>query len=178
MGMSLNTSVSPLIRFSRRVSNDIEEQQRKALTDSIEGTIRGTNTFPFPDSEEQEEEVITPNTNLQATKQTSRYPRGNSGMGVFRNEDTGIKQVHTVDDQNPALVGQNTGIEMLQKYQISSTVKYKMMVQILNEMMKKTILICQMMKMILICQRTKTSKVSHEDNYHTAIDDDNHNDTI
>ena len=31
LGTSLNTAVSPPIPFSRRVINDIEEQQRKAL---------------------------------------------------------------------------------------------------------------------------------------------------
>ena len=65
MGTSINTSVSPSIPFSRRVINDIEEHQRRALNDSIEGTNRGTNTFPVPGPEEQAEEVITPNTGLQ-----------------------------------------------------------------------------------------------------------------
>ena len=65
MGTSINTSVSPSIPFSRRVINDIEEHQRRALNDSVEGTTRGTNTSPVPSPEEQEE-VITPNTGLQA----------------------------------------------------------------------------------------------------------------
>ena len=62
MGTSINTSISPSIPFSRRVINDIEEQQRRALDDSIEGTNRGTNTSLVPDPEEQAEEIITPNT--------------------------------------------------------------------------------------------------------------------
>ena len=66
MGTTINTSVSPLTPFSRRVINDIEECQRRALHDSVKGTIRGTNTSPVPGPEEQEEEVITPNTGLQA----------------------------------------------------------------------------------------------------------------
>ena len=66
MGTTINTSISPSIPFSRKVINDIEEHQRRALDDSIEGTIRGTNTSPVPGPEEQEEEVITPNTGLQA----------------------------------------------------------------------------------------------------------------
>ena len=52
--------------ISRRVINDTEEHQRRALDDSIEGTNRRTNTSPVPTPEEQEEEVITPNTGLQA----------------------------------------------------------------------------------------------------------------
>ena len=66
MGTSINTSVSLSIPFSRRVINDIEEHQRRALDDSIEGTNRGTNASPVPDMEEQAEEVIIPNTGLQA----------------------------------------------------------------------------------------------------------------
>ena len=53
MGTSINTSVSPSIPFSRRVINDIEEHQRRALDDSVEGTNRGTNTSPVPAPEEQ-----------------------------------------------------------------------------------------------------------------------------
>ena len=65
LGTSLNTVVSPPIPFSRRVINDIEEQQRKALKDTVEGTIRSTNTSPTSDVEEQEEEVIIPSINPQ-----------------------------------------------------------------------------------------------------------------
>ena len=40
LGTSVKMAVSPPIPFSRRVINDIEEQQRKALKDTVEGTIR------------------------------------------------------------------------------------------------------------------------------------------
>ena len=63
---SLNTAVSPPIPFPRRVINDIEEQQRKALKDTVEGTIRSINTSPTSDLEEQDEEVIIPNIKPQA----------------------------------------------------------------------------------------------------------------
>ena len=66
IGTSINTSLYPSIPFSRRVINDIEEHQRRSLDDSIEGTNKGTNTSPFSAPEEQEEEIITPNTGLQA----------------------------------------------------------------------------------------------------------------
>ena len=55
---SLNTAVSPPIPFSRRAINDIEEQQRKSLKDTVEGTIRLINTSPTSYLEEQDEEVI------------------------------------------------------------------------------------------------------------------------
>ena len=63
---SVNTAVSPPIPFSRRVINDIEEQQRKALEDTVEGTIRSTNTSPTSDLDEQDEEVIIPSIKPQA----------------------------------------------------------------------------------------------------------------
>ena len=62
LGTTINTSVSPSIPFSKRVINDIEEHQRRAHDYFVEGSIRGTNTSPVSGPEEQEEEVITPNT--------------------------------------------------------------------------------------------------------------------
>ena len=109
MGTSLNTSVSPLIPFSGRVINDIEEQQRKALSYSIEGTIREMNTSPISDSEEQEKEVIMPNTNLQATKSQADTQEETLQLESLETEDTHVKQVCIADDQNPGpVVGQNT----------------------------------------------------------------------
>ena len=46
MGTSVNTAVFPPISFARKVINDIEEQQRKTLEDTVEGNIRLTNTSP------------------------------------------------------------------------------------------------------------------------------------
>ena len=50
---SVNMAVSLPIPFSRRVINDIEEQQRKFLEDTVKGNIRLTNTLPISDAEEQ-----------------------------------------------------------------------------------------------------------------------------
>ena len=71
MGTTINTSVSPSIPFSRRVINDIEECQRRAVNDSVEGTTRETNTSPVPGPEEQEEEVIT--SAIPAHQTSTRY---------------------------------------------------------------------------------------------------------
>ena len=90
----------PSIPFSRRVINDKEEHQRRALDDSVEGTNRGTNTSPVPDPEEQAEEVITSNTGLQAgiipaeTQEETLQPES------LETQDTSIKQVHTIQDQD------------------------------------------------------------------------------
>ena len=100
MGTSINTSVSPSIPFSRRVINDIEEHQRRALNDFIECNNRGTNTTPVPGPEEQVEEVITSNTGLQAgiipveTQEETLQPES------LETQDTGINHDHTIYDQD------------------------------------------------------------------------------
>ena len=99
IGTSINTSVSPSIPFSRRVINDIEEHQRRALNDSIEGATRGTNTSPVPGSGEQEEEVITPNTGLQARIIPTETQEETLQLEYLETQDTGIKQVHTIQDR-------------------------------------------------------------------------------
>ena len=107
---SVNMAVSPPIYFSRRVINDIEEQQRKTLEDIVEGIIRSTNTLLTSEVEEQEEEVTIPSVNPQAgitqadTQEETLQPESSEI------EDTGIKKVNTQEEQNigPTEV-QNTG---------------------------------------------------------------------
>ena len=166
IGTTINTSVSPSIPFSRRVINDIEEHQRKALDDSVEGTTRGTNTFPVPDPEEQEQEVIAPNMGLQAgiipagTQEETLQPES------LETQDTSVKQIHTIQDQNSNLYKPKIyGKFKSQRPKIPLTLKYKMMVQILNIMTKNTILIFQMTrhlklhrKIVIILPLMMTSK--------------------
>ena len=98
LGTSVNTVVSSPIPFSRRVINDIEKQQRKALEDTVEGHIRSTNTSPVSDVEDQEEEVVIPSLNSQAgitqadTQEETLQPESSDI------EDTGIKKVDTQKD--------------------------------------------------------------------------------
>ena len=104
MGTSINTVVSPSIPFTRKVINDIEEQKRKTLKDTVEGIIRLTNTSPIPKEEGKGEEIITPSSNLQAgttladTKKETLQPESS------KLEDTGIKQVYASEDQNVGLM--------------------------------------------------------------------------
>ena len=79
-----NTSVSPSIPFS------LEQHQRRALNDSIEGTNRGTNTSPVPEPEEQAEEVITPNTGLQARIIPGETQEETLQLKSLETEDTSI----------------------------------------------------------------------------------------
>ena len=163
MGTSLNTSVSPLIPFSRRVINSIEEHQRKALADSVEGTARGTNTSPFPDLEEQEEEVITPNTNLQATTPQADTQEEMLQLESLETEDTRVKQIHT------AAEGQNTGNTDVRD--VPDIIKSQIPNDGTNSQHNDEDDDIDM-------PDDQTSKVSQEDNYSIAIDDDDHDDTI
>ena len=94
MGTSINTSISPSIPFSRRVINDIEEHQRRVLNDSVEGTNRGTKTFPVPNPGEQEEEVLIPNTGRQARITPAEMQEETLQLESLDTEDTSIKQVN------------------------------------------------------------------------------------
>ena len=109
MGTSVNTAVRPSIAFARKVINDIEEQQRKTLEDTLEGNIRSTNTSPIPEEEEKEKEVITPSFNPQAGTTKADTQEETLQSESSKIEDTGLKQVHMPEDQNIGLTeAQNT----------------------------------------------------------------------
>ena len=101
MGIIIKTSISPSIPFSRRDINDTEECQRRALNDSVEGTVKGTNTSPVPGPEEQEEEVITLNIGLQAGIIPAETQEETLQLESLETQDTGIKQVYTIQDSKP-----------------------------------------------------------------------------
>ena len=110
LGTSVNTAVFPPIPFSRRVINEIEEQQGKALEDTVEGNIRSTNTLPISEVEEQEEEVIVPIVNPQAGITQADTQEETLQLESSEIEDTSIKKVNTQEDQNTAPTeAQNTG---------------------------------------------------------------------
>ena len=110
LGTSLNTAVSPPIPFSRRVINDIEEQQRKTLKDTVKGTIRSTNTSPTSDIVGQEEEVIIPSITLQAGIMQADIQEETLQLGSLETEDTNIKKIYTEKNKNTGPTeAQNTG---------------------------------------------------------------------
>ena len=98
MGTSINTAVSPSIPFTRKVINDIEEQQKITLKDTVEGIIRLTNTSPTLKEEGKEEEVITPSSNLQACTTQADTQEETMQPETSKIEDTGTKQVYASED--------------------------------------------------------------------------------
>ena len=73
--------------------NDIEEQQRKAHEDTVEGIARSTNTSPILEVEEQAEEATVPGVTSQAgttqadTQEETLQPESSEA------EDTSVKKV-------------------------------------------------------------------------------------
>ena len=110
LGTSVNMAVSPPIPFSRKVINDIEEQQRKAPEDTVEGTIRSTNTLPTSKVEEQGKEVIIPSLNSQAGITQADTQEDTLQLKSSEIEDTDLKKVNTQEDQDTEPTeAQNTG---------------------------------------------------------------------
>ena len=109
LGTSINMVVIPPIPFSRRVINDIEEKQRKALKDTVEGAVRLTNTSPTLEVEEQAEEAIAPGITSQARMTQADTQEETLQPESSETEDTSIKKVNIPRHQNtgPAEV-QNT----------------------------------------------------------------------
>ena len=168
--------VSPPIPFSRRVINDIEKQQRKALEDTVEGNIRSTNTSSIYDDVEQEEEVIIPSLNSQAgitqadTQVETLQPESSD------TEDTGIKKVDTQEDQDtrPTQV-QNAGD--VDERAVPDSVDSQMEGNGTIPGNDSDDYISDDQDPVM--QDDQTSKVSQDDNYHTSIDeDDDFDDTV
>ena len=160
----------PINTLSRRAINDIEECQRRALVESIEGTTRGTNTSPVPGPEEQEEEVITPNTELQVGIIQAETQEETLQLESLETQDTSVKQVHTIQDQDSKpLQAQNIGEIKVPEAQDTTDTQ----IQDDSTDSQHNDEECD-----LDIPDDQTSKASQEDNYCTAIDDDEQDDTI
>ena len=156
--------------FSRRVINDIEEHQRRDFNDSVEGTNRGANTSPVPAPEEQEEGVIILNTGLQSRIILAETQEETLLLESLETEDTSVKQVNTIQDQDSEpLQAQNigeTGVPGIQDTSDTPIQDDGADSQLNDEKCNPDI------------PDDQTSKASQEDNYHTAIGNDEQDDTI
>ena len=76
----------------------------------MEGNIKLTNTFPISDAEEQDEEVIIPSLNPQAGIMQADTQEETLQLESSEIEDTSLKKVDTQEDQNTGTTEiQNTG---------------------------------------------------------------------
>ena len=168
MGTSINTAVSPSIPLARKVINDIEEQQRKTLKDTVEGIIRLTNTSPIPKEEGKEEEVITPSSNLQALTTQADTQEETLQPESLKIEDTGTKQVYTSEDQNVGLT-EAQNIEYTNERAVLDSIDGQ--IEDYDSTPENN-------DQDPAMQDEQMSQASQDGNYHTAIDDDDLDDTI
>ena len=142
---------------------------KKSLDVSIEGTSRGTNTSPVLGPEEQEEQVITPDTGLQAGIIPAETQEETLQLESLETQDTSIKQVHTIQDQNSEpLQAQNIG--EIKETEAQDTIDTQIQDDGTDPQHNNE-------ECDLDIPDDQTSKALQEDNYHT-IDDDKHDDTI
>ena len=177
LGTSVNTAVSPPIFFSRRVINDIEEQQRKFLEDTVEGNIRSINTLPISDAEEQEQEVIIPSLNLQTGIMQADTQEETLQLESSEIEDTGFKKVDIQEDQNTGPTeDQNTGPTETQN---TGDADKRAVPDSIDSQIEEDGTTPEndgddyrSDNQDPAMQDDQTSKASQDDNCHTAIDDD------
>ena len=79
--------------------NDIEEKQRKALKDTVEGIVRSTNTSPILEVE-QAEEAIAQGVTTQTTMTQAYIQEETLQLKSSETEDTGVKKVDIPRDQD------------------------------------------------------------------------------
>ena len=170
MGTSINTSISPLVPFSRRVINDIKEHQRRVLDDSVEGTNRGTNTSLVSNPDKQEDGVIIPNTGPLARITPAETQKETLQLESLETQDTGVKQVNLMQNQDSeSLQAQNIGeIEVPDAQDTSDT-------QIPDD---GTDFQLNGEERDPDRPDDQISKASQKDNHCTAINDDEQDDTI
>ena len=177
LGTRINTAVTPPIPFSRRVINDIEEKQRKALKDTVEGTVRSTNTSPIFRGRRTTEEAIVPGVTSQTGMTQADTQEEILQLESSETEDTSIKKVNIPRDQNTGSTEvQNTSntderaVPDLNSGQIldngitpdSDGDDYRSDDQDINT----------------VVQDDQMSRASQDNNNRTAIDDDNLDDTV
>ena len=158
------------IPLCRRVINDIEEHQRRVLCSNVEGANRDTNTFPVSNPGEQEEGITIPNRGPQARITPAETQEETLQLESLEIEDTSIKQVSPMQDQDSEILqAQNIGETEVPDTQDTSDT------QIPNDGTDSQLNGEEGDPDILDNQ---TSKALQDDNYHTAIDDDEQDDTI
>ena len=171
MGTGVNTAVSPLMPFSRRVINDIEEQQCKFFDGSVEGAHRGTNTFPSLYLDDQNEEAAVQNMNSQAAILQENTPEETLQLKSLDMEDTNTKEVHTeADNQDQSILKDKNNREM-EKEDMVDEILQKIQDTDDNSNYEDE-------EQDTDIQEDQRFKMSHKDNYSTAIDDDDSDDAI
>ena len=141
----------------------------------MEGTIRSTNTLPTSEVEEQEEEVIIPTVNPQAGTTQADTQEETLQPESSEIEDTGIKKVDTQEDRNirPTEVQNIVDADeravpdsIVSQIEKDGTTPENDADDYISDDQDP------------VMQADQTSKASQDDNYCTAIGDDDLEDTV
>ena len=164
MGSSPNTALSPSIPLSRRVINDIEEHQRTVLDSYAGGMERGMNTSPVSSSDEQQEEMKTTSKGQKPVVTQTELQENTQQPESPEIKDTCMKQVDPMNIQaqdgkeNDEAVEEDTSEQQAQVTNTDSQVDEEQQYPDVPE--------------------DQTSRASQDDNYQTAINNDEQDDTI
>ena len=170
VGTSINTALSPPIPLSRRVINDTEEHQRRVLNSYVEGMHRGMNTSPVQSLDEQEEEITTTTKGQKATITQAETQEETLQLESLETKDNSMKQADPTQGQDLTSVqGQN--MEENEVSDAKDTCDMQVQVdntdsQVNEEQQGPDI------------PQDLTSRASQDNNYQTAINDDEQDDAI
>ena len=176
MGSSPNTALSPSIPLARRVINEIEEHQRTVLDNYAEGIDR---EYLVVSLDEQQVETKDTLTGPQPVDASAEVPDNMLQPESPEKEDTGIKQVDPVDVQNQDVKENAESVEINASKQQEPVITQDSQVE---EVQQEPVQqesdqeeLDQQDSEILEDQISRTSK---DDNYQTAVDEDEQDDMI
>ena len=164
MGTSINTAISPSLPLSRRVINDIEEHKRKVFNSYVEGMDRGMNTSPVQSLDEQQDKTRTTSKGQKPVVTQADLQEQTLQLESPETEDTGMKQADPTDEQvqnieeNNVPVAEDTSEQQPQVANKDSQVDEEQQDPDIPE--------------------DQTSRASQDDNYQTAINNDEQDDKI
>ena len=164
VGTSINTAISPSLPLSRRVINDIEEHKRKVFNSYVEGMDRGTNTSPVQSLDEQQDKTRTTSKGQKPVVTQADLQEQTLQLESPETEDTSMKQADPTDEQVQNIEENNVPAAEDTSEQ-RSQVAYKDS-QFDEEQQDPDI------------PEDQTSRASQDDNYQTAINNDEQDDTI
>ena len=169
-------TIAPPVTFSRRVINDIEEQQGRVLECTVEGIVRSTNTSLILEADDE-----TDDTPIPGAIQYHNVTQANTGEETLEpeslQEDTRVKTVYQANGQESGLTeaqytsdGDETEVPDINSGQNEEEDNIQEAKQNDN--------LSDAEETDITVQEDETSRVSQDDNYHTAIADDDLDDTV
>ena len=169
MGSSPNTALSPSIPLARRVINEMEEHQRTVLDSYTEVMDREMNTLPVLSLGKQQVKTKNTLTGPQPLDANAEVQDNTLQPESPEKEDTSIKQVDPVKVQN------QDDEENAESAEIDASKQWAQVITKVSQAKEVQQELNQQDSEIL---KDQISRASQDDNYQTAIDEDEQDDTI